>query len=333
VADALFAEWQPQYAERGIATFPVVGAEKRPAVGNYLRMGLRASCSLAARFPGAMAFGLACIPSRITILDVDTPDERVLADVLSEFGPTPFIVRSGSGNFQAWYRHNGEKRRVKKPGERPIDILGDGFVVAPPSRGAKGTYTIVEGSLDDLPDLPVMRRSTTKTPAPRAIQGNWGRIQKGARNEALFRSCMRAAPRCQSFDDLLWQAVMMNAAELCEPLSDAEVAGVARSAWGYEISGTNFFDGRPRVAATFEEVDDLMDQNPDAYILLTKLRRRWRRGEHFAIANAMCATMPGGGWTPKRFAAARRALEEDYGKIRMVRRWSYQSPACYELGD
>ena len=32
----LFAEWQPRYAEHGIATFPVRG--KVPAIRNYLRL-------------------------------------------------------------------------------------------------------------------------------------------------------------------------------------------------------------------------------------------------------------------------------------------------------
>lgn len=168
MAVGLFAEWQPRYAERGIATFPV--RNKRPAVKGYLKAGMRASQEFASKFPGEGAFGLACRNSGITVLDVDTPDERVLADAMSEFGPTPFVVRSGSGNHQAWYRHNGERRRVR-PDHRPIDILGDGFVVAPPSIGAKGIYTILTGSLDDLAGLPAMRAVLSRPlPSPLSAQ-------------------------------------------------------------------------------------------------------------------------------------------------------------------
>jgi len=70
---------------------------------------------------------------------VDTPDERVLADALGRHGPTPLVIRSGSGNWQAWYRNGGEPRRVRPWADKPIDILGDGFTVAPPSRGVQGT--------------------------------------------------------------------------------------------------------------------------------------------------------------------------------------------------
>ena len=54
-------------------------------------------------------------------------------------------------------------------------------------------------------------------------------------------------------------------------------------------------------------VDDLMASNPNAFLLLTYLRRHhW--GRSFYLANEACTLMPGGGWTRKRFAAARSHL-------------------------
>lgn len=156
----IFARWQPQYAAAGLATFPVT-SEKSPAVSNYLRIGLPASLKLAGKFSEAEAFGFALgAKSGLTILDIDTPDEKVLEDALVQHGQTPVIVRSGSGNFQAWYRHNGERRRIRPDPTRPIDILGNGFVVAPPSRVSKGRYGFIRGSLDDLSDLPVMENQS-----------------------------------------------------------------------------------------------------------------------------------------------------------------------------
>src|SRR5215207_391405 len=153
-----FAEWQPRYAKHGIATFPVVidGAGKRPAVKGYLKVGSILSQELARRFPANDAFGFALgRRSQITVLDVDTNDERTLSDALARHGASPLIVRSGSGNWQAWYRHCGEGRHVRPWGhDLPIDVLGGGYVVAPPSAGARGRYQIVQGSLDDLPRLP-----------------------------------------------------------------------------------------------------------------------------------------------------------------------------------
>jgi hypothetical protein len=70
-----FAKSQPAYAERGIPTFPVI--RKRPAVSGYPKLGLAGSSKLPARFPKVDAFGFACGQrSRITVLDVDTNDER-----------------------------------------------------------------------------------------------------------------------------------------------------------------------------------------------------------------------------------------------------------------
>jgi hypothetical protein len=136
-----FAEWQPRYADHGIATFPVVidGSGKRPAVKGYLKVGSNLSRELALRFAANDAFGfvLGC-RHRITVLDIDTPDERVLSAALAKHGASPFVVRSGSGNGQAWYRHGGEGRHVRPWGrEPPIDVLGGGYVVAPPSVGTR----------------------------------------------------------------------------------------------------------------------------------------------------------------------------------------------------
>jgi hypothetical protein len=154
-----FSEWQPRYAERGIPTFPVIitGKNKKPAISNYMNVGHPASSQFALRFGDVNALGFVLGKhSRITVLDVDTPDERVLADALDRYGKTPVIVRSGSGNHQAWYKHNGETRQIRPLRNRPLDILGDGFVVAPPSRGAKADYRFIQGGLDDLASLPTM---------------------------------------------------------------------------------------------------------------------------------------------------------------------------------
>ena len=52
----IFAEWQPQYAEVAVASFPVI--DKRPAIKNYLRIGLPYSRELATKFADASAFGI-----------------------------------------------------------------------------------------------------------------------------------------------------------------------------------------------------------------------------------------------------------------------------------
>src|SRR5262249_22503275 len=151
----VFAEWQPVYAEHNSPTFPC-RPDKRPAVTNYGRFGLPASKQIATSSE-ANAFGFMCGKrSGVTVLDVDTTDERVLADAVDRHGRTRIIARSGSGHFQAWYRHAGERRLIRPRRDVPIDILGGGFVIAPPSRVASGSYQFIQGSLDDLESLPTL---------------------------------------------------------------------------------------------------------------------------------------------------------------------------------
>lgn len=316
----LFAEWQPRYAERGIPLFPV--RDKRPAVKHYLRAGLRASEQFARKFADVPAFGFACRRNRITVLDVDSPDERLLADALDEFGPTPIIVRSGSGNFQAWYRHNGERRRVR-PDHRPIDILGDGFVVAPPSIGSKGSYGIIQGSLDDLASLPTMRRVAANDPPLE-------KVETGKRNQTLWRECMKRARDCGSISELMEVAMQSNLATFYEPLPDQELLRIVASAWAKELAGDNWFGRGCRVVLDAAEIDGLLNTDPDAFMLLTVLRRHhW--GRQFVIANAMASIMPRGGWTRQRFAAARRRLIEA-GAIEEIRPASrHNGPAVYQF--
>ena len=71
----------------------------------------------------------------------------------------PLVVGSGSGKYHAYYRHNGERRRIRPWRGLPIDLLGEGgLVVAPPSKATEGRqYEIIQGGLDDLDRLPVLR--------------------------------------------------------------------------------------------------------------------------------------------------------------------------------
>jgi hypothetical protein len=180
-SSASFRNWQPVYAEHGIATFPV-DANKKPMVKRYGRFGLEGSAKIADRFADAGAIGFMCGPrSRVTVLDIDTNDERVVADAVDRHGNTPIISRTGSGNYQAWYRHGGERRLIRPRGDVPIDILGGGFVVAPPSRVAKGSYQFIQGSLDDLSRLPTLNDA----PVPAPEMG--GMRQGHGRNNKLFK--------------------------------------------------------------------------------------------------------------------------------------------------
>ena len=64
--------------------------------------------------------------SKLTVIDIDAPDEDLLKGMIKQYGDTPIILRSGSGNFQLWGRHGGEGRRIRPQADIPVDILGRG---------------------------------------------------------------------------------------------------------------------------------------------------------------------------------------------------------------
>lgn len=338
----IFAEWQPRYAEVAVPSFPVLG--KTPAINGYLKVGLKGSHALATKFTEADAFGIPLARAGITVLDVDTPDERVLADAMSKHGPSPFIVRSGSGNWQAWYRNGGEGRRIRPDPSVPVDILGAGYVVAPPSKAAKGAYQIIQGSLDNLPDLPPIAsqgcaksRTYTLHPSPPALPAlergcrPLAGVREGQRNDRLWEFLMLQARHCDHFDDLM--DVARTAAEAFDVMtfSEAEVEKTARSAWKYESEGHNWLGLGARPLPASQPIG-LISSSPDAFILWTLLNHNHAGKTSFIVANAMAKTMPPKSWKRERFAAARKVLL-DKGHIHELRSAStWKGAALYGWG-
>jgi Primase C terminal 1 (PriCT-1) len=165
--------------------------------------------------------------SKISVLDVDTTDERVLADALNRHGQMPLVVRTASGKWPAYYRHNGEPRRIPPWPDRPIDLIGGGLAVAPPTSTARGSYEIVTGNLDEFDRLPVMRGVEQVGRPP---VGTGESISDGERNEKLFRWCLQQARYCDDLDVLL-DVARRRKENLLPPLPEEEVMRVATSAW------------------------------------------------------------------------------------------------------
>jgi hypothetical protein len=319
----LFAVWQPRYAAVGLPIFPLAG--KKPLIRGYLRVGLRASAELARKFPDSTSFGLALgWRTAITVLDIDSPDEQQLKAAIAKFGDTPFLVRSGRGHFQAWYRHNGEGRRIRPIPDLPIDILGKGLVVVAPSVGALAPYEIIKGRLDDLRRLPAMRYSHPE-PGGRRLERP---IRPGGRNKALFRFALLQAHYVDDEEALL-DVVQTENQNACVPsLPDVEVREIVCSAWRYQTEGRNLV-GEKFVAATDEEVDELAAAFPDAFALLLRLRRLHRSRAEFVLGKATAKHLD---WTLPRFRAARARLEER-GYIRCIHRGGLgmHDPPIYAL--
>jgi hypothetical protein len=301
-AIGLFPTWQPEYASRGIATFPVRTDDKRPAVKHYKKVGLPASALLAMKFEDDNAFGfMVGDRTKLTILDVDDTSERTLAAAQDRHGATPIIVRTGSGKFHAYYRHNREHRLIRPWPDRPIDLLGAGFVIAPPSRAAKGQYEFIQGSLDDLDRLPVLRNLDL----PKAG------AKQGARNNQLWRHCMRHANHVDCFDDLLDVARTFN--DDCEPpMEETEVMATAQSAWRITERGDNWFS---RKGVFFDNADiiRLINDDPDLYVMLSLLRaHNGPDAEFIMTVDWLSETL---GWRRQRVIDTRRRIIAGYAKL------------------
>ena len=103
----------------------------------------------------------------------------------------------------------------------------------------------VKGGLDDLDGLPVLRNLDL----PKA-EG----AKDGERGDKLFRHLMRAAPHVDDFDSLLDVARTFN--DNCEPpMEEYRMISTAKSAWGYEQRGENWF-GRRKAYLPLDGVED-----------------------------------------------------------------------------
>jgi hypothetical protein len=338
----IFQTFQPEYAAHRIATFPVV--DKRPAVRGYHRIGARASRELVCKFGDAPALGFMCGErSGITVLDVDTTDEHLLAEALDHHGATPIVVRTASGKWHAWYRYSNERRRIRPWGDDlPIDLLGTGgFVVAPPSATHRGHYEFIQGSLDDVASLPSLRGlgaslysdTITVVPddaliAPDAVaddEPSLAVVSEGRRNETLFRHCMRHARICDDRDTLLEMARTFN--ERClPPLSDGEVIEIVDSARRYTARGVNHF-GRTGSWLPTETVRKMV-ADPYLCSLIIFLQAVNRPNRTFWVADGLAKRL---GWPRRKFQAARREAI-NRGFIEMISKPSQGHPAFYRFG-
>jgi hypothetical protein len=246
---------------------------------------MRGSQALARKFDRADALGVACgRRNGLVVVDVDAPQDKLVADVMRFYGESPLVSRTPSGGHHVFYRSNGpdqDRRRIRDPRWRrrsvPVDVLGNGFVVLPPSRGPNGAYTFVQGTPDDLERLPLIRTAEPGISPPAAIP-------EGRRNNELWRHCMRLAARAPSIAKVLESAHRFNAS--CAPaLEQAEVISTAQSAWSYNERGANRFGQLGAYFSTHEVVAMLADQ--DAFFLLAFLRAHNGPWAKFMCANGL----------------------------------------------
>jgi Primase C terminal 1 (PriCT-1) len=340
-AGGLYSKFQPRYADLGVTVFPCAtsGDRKKPLVKRYQKMGLRAAAALAKKekFADADALGFtAGARNRITVLDVDIPDRSVLDAAIARHGEPRLIVKTASGKFHAYYRYGRERRSIRAWGkDQPIDLLGGGLIMAPPSLFEGGQYQIIHGTLDDIRNLTPLqgvdahlydrdRHQQQQTgPAGKAVERPRTKVREGNRNDWLWTQCMRAAHHCDDIDALIDVARTRN--EECEPpLEESEVMTVVQSAWNYTAAGKNRLGVRG-AWMPLPEIASMM-QEPDVLALLLWLRAQQNTDSTFWIANGLAESHFG--WGRHRLVAARRRLLEE-GVIVQIQKPRQGSPALY----
>jgi bifunctional DNA primase/polymerase-like protein/primase-like protein len=330
----IFTQFQPRYAEHWIATFPV-SETKRPLINGWPKVGLRGSSELARKFDGADAFGyLTGRRSRITVVDIDTTEEKVAEDAISRHGQPGIITRTASGKSHLLYRYNGERRRIRPWPGLPIDLLGDGgFAIGAPSRLAKGSYEIVHGHLDDLDRLaPMVGIDIEATETPIVLEEKSearSTIPHGRRNNTLWRYCMKQAHLCGGRMELVDMARAYNDHHCTPPLSQEEVLTAASSAWSYTERGENRF-GQHGCYFRTDEIVSMLHDDQDALILLAFLKAHNGPWATFMCTNDGLTEELG--WDRHRLADARHRLIE-LGYMTQIRKATQGHPALFQWAD
>jgi len=190
-----------------------------------------------------------------------------------------------------------------------------------------GRYQFLRGGLNDICNLPTMRGVTELlTRAKPKSAPKRGPFKEGSRNDMLFRACMFEAKQAKNWDEVLAFARKFNEVNMHPALLDMEVIDTATSAWQYQTRGENFIGGGGRLVTMPDPMmDDLMQRNQDALVLMLFIRRNHWSRERFHLANGMSETMD---WTLPRFKKARRLLVER-GYLRVLRPATNKLPAEY----
>lgn len=309
----IFADHAGAFLDAGLAPFPINTTAKRPAVKGWQKAspGLARAWAGNPRLAGADGLGIVMGPaSGLVEVDVDAAGDAWLAAAVDRFGDSPIAIQTASGKYKLWFRHNGEGRHIRPLTGLPIDVLGGGFTIAPPSvRSDGGAYRFIRGGLDDIPRLPIIREGALDFGRQHATERGVDRIpeavRSGERNDTLWRWTMAQARYCDDVEQLI-DAAATWAGAFPDPLSSQEVEKCARSAWAYETSGRNYL-GLRRPQLTEKDVAmDVLRDSPDAFYLLSLFERFHRNKAAFFIApRPLGASL---GWRYARIETARDVL-------------------------
>jgi len=115
------------------------------------------------------------------------------------------------------------------------------------------------------------------------------KIMEGARNDTLFKFALKEAIACQTKDQLSECLLLINSRKCVQPLSDAEINGIVKSAWGYEKNGKNIvrrkMPTKPNQPVNITpKFWELLRAHPQEYQIITRLLQYHKSSSVFPLA-------------------------------------------------
>ena len=177
--------------------------------------------------------------SGLVVLDIDPRHSglKTLEALKRKHGGVPrtLTVLTGSGGHHAYFAHPGHTKIRNSSGRLGdgIDVRGDGgYVVAPPSVHRSGNHYKIVREAEPAPMPPWVDASTNGTTAIASTVAD--AIPEGERNATLTSLAGSMRRRGMSEQEILAALQVTNRERCKPPMTDEEVAGVARSVSRYQ---------------------------------------------------------------------------------------------------
>lgn len=249
----------------------------------------------------------------LAVIDCDTDDPALVADMEARFGASPVHVRTPRGRH-LYYRADGGTFPNLRGEGLPVDIKRgpSSYVMGPESmRPDGGEYVPAKGALG-VNALPEIRLASAMQPVSRSS----GRIETGGRNYALTVAAVQMVEAVDDADELFGNLQFIRDDECEDPATvpDGELRKIADWAWSKRLEG-KVYRGRDSEFRLHRVALDALASLPnasDAIALFVTIQSLHAHipGKAFALSHEGMRSSGRTDLTRRRFLAARRALED-----------------------
>lgn len=255
---------------------------------------------------GSRAYGVRL--DGLAVIDCDSADPALVADLEARFGPSPVHVRTPRG-MHLYYRAVGPVPNLRGEG-LPVDVKtgGRAYVVGPLSERRDGGLYVPERGLLGVDVLPLLRPVSGPLATSAAVP-------TGQRHNTLVKEAIRMVEYVDSAGELADNLCALRD-DLCgDPatMPDSELGAIATWAWKRRLEGRIYKGRDSEVRVNRLALDALVPlaNGPDALALLVTLidRHGHAPGKRFSLSHGAMRKAGLTSLSRPRFLAARRALE------------------------